>query len=320
MSNEENVNVSIAEVVATSPRIWKISGAGVFSEEQRDLFIKKNIVVVHGDTGKNQGENFISSIHAGDLFYLCHGNNIKLFGRFTTEKAAENNDMGEAGWYERSYEKLFDAVSDARYEGKRYYWSPSGNSTCWMVPEDELGMFEEQILQPYFGKKLIVEKSIIPSEENVNENVAEGVATSPRIWKFSHGTGVFSEEQRDLFIKKNIVVINGDTGKNQGENFISSIHAGDLFYLCHGNNIKLFGRFTTEKAVENNDMGEAGWYERSYEKLFDAVSGARYEGKRYYWSPSGNSTCWMVPEDELGMFEEKVLQPYFGKKLSDLEA
>ena len=127
MSNEANSNDNAAEVPTTTPRIWKISHGGEsfdsMTDDERTLFMTKNIVVVHGDTPAKasskitQGDNFIDGIKEGDFFYLCYGNNdinpIKLFGRFTTDTAVENNDKKMAGMKDlmRSYSILCLMIS-----------------------------------------------------------------------------------------------------------------------------------------------------------------------------------------------------------------
>ncbi|QAY80015.1 hypothetical protein ETR14_20690 [Sphingosinicella sp. BN140058] len=137
---------------AKSLKIWKLShgGQGNFTEEERQGFLASRIALMHQDTGKGQGEKF-SEKHAGELFFLCHGNSPQLIGQFTSETSP--SDKGE-GWLQRSYRILKSAQRTDRYTANSKLWSPQGNSTFWRVGEHDLPEFEETLLKPFFGMDL----------------------------------------------------------------------------------------------------------------------------------------------------------------------
>jgi len=135
--------------------IWKIShGRGDFDAEQRETYLKQHTVHVHKDTRRGQGKHFTNEMKEGDLFYLCHGNDggIRLFGRITS--AATPSSHAD-GFRQRSYEVIFPSVDTTKkYTGTKKGWAPNYNSTCMQVPDEDLGLFESDILVPFFNKRL----------------------------------------------------------------------------------------------------------------------------------------------------------------------
>jgi len=132
--------------------ICKLShGPAFFTVEELQQMLDKNIVVVHAETGKSQGRNFLEK-PIGTIFYLCHGNNVQLLGRL--KSAARASTKGE-GWLERDYEILNTSLLHERYTHNSKYWSPQGNSTFYEVKTRDLPEFEQTLLKPYFGIDLM---------------------------------------------------------------------------------------------------------------------------------------------------------------------
>jgi len=144
------------ETTGTRPLpIWKISHGKVdFSAEQRKTYLEKHTAHVHKDTKKGQGSLFANEMKEGDFFYLCHGNDdgIRVFGQITGP--AVPSPHGD-GWLQRSYDVVFEGVKpSAKYAGVKKGWTPNYNSTCVAVPNEEINLFESEILMPFFGKRL----------------------------------------------------------------------------------------------------------------------------------------------------------------------
>jgi 5-methylcytosine-specific restriction protein B len=141
------------------PRFWKLSqGAREF--ELKDIIesINSGLVYVHKDTkGKatsatTQAEDFIGA-SIGDYFYLTHGNEgIYLLGQFIGP-ANLFSKYGE-GWLEREFKFVFASNNSSKYTGEHKWWTPNDNSTFTRVPENEIELFEREILEPFFGVKL----------------------------------------------------------------------------------------------------------------------------------------------------------------------
>ena len=94
---------------------------------------------------------------------------------------------------------------------------------------------------------------------------------------------------------------------------------GDFFYLCHGNDdgIRVFGRMTGPAVPSPHGDG---WLQRSYDVVFEGVKpSAKYAGVQKGWTPNYNSTCMVVPNEEINLFESEILMPFFGKRLSDIQ-
>ncbi len=164
-------------------------------------------------------------------------------------------------------------------------------------------------------------------DELVSDN--EYTSNAPVIWKISHGTnstGV-SKELRDIFEKRKVVTMNRYTHPlatskiSQGESFMTEIKSGDYFYLCYGGEIVLFGQFLNDSAKLNPEITEQynddNWYEREYKLIAESKDRTRYNGIKKWWTPNHNSTCVKVTDNKL--FEELILQPYFGLTLEDLQ-
>ena len=150
----------------------------------------------------------------------------------------------------------------------------------------------------------------------------------PVIWKISHGTnqkGV-PEKLRSVLEKKQVVIVNQDTLPlasqkiSQGEAYMKEIKKGDYFYLCYASEIVLFGQFIEDEPVFNQEMIEAwndyDWYERKYKIIAMSKDRKKYNGEKKWWTSNYNSTCVKITDNEL--FEELILQPYFGLTLADL--
>jgi hypothetical protein len=143
----------------------------------------------------------------------------------------------------------------------------------------------------------------------------------PTFWKLSHGQNIFSYEEILDAINKRLVYVHKDTKPkgtstaSQGNNFIKA-SIGDYFYLTHGNQgIYLLGQFTGPANLFS-EHGE-GWIDRPYRSIKSAIKKDPYFGDHKWWSPNDNSTFMQVPESELAMFEEYILNPFFGVRLSD---
>lgn len=89
---------------------------------------------------------------------------------------------------------------------------------------------------------------------------------------------------------------------------------GDYFYLCHGNNIQLFGQ-----VISGLEKSNAKWVERRYRPIRSCqAKNSTYEGPKKYWAPNANSTSKLVPRSEFETFERLVLKPFFRLSLREL--
>ena len=143
-----------------------------------------------------------------------------------------------------------------------------------------------------------------------------------RIWKHSHGTsnlgsGSLNREERrkrrEDLKTRSILTLHRDTRKNQGKNFRLKMRPGDFFYLCYGNNLRLFGQI-----VSGLEKSGSKWVERRYGVIRDCPSESKYSGPQKYWTPNFNSTSTLVPQKELTVFEKLILTPFFSLRLTDL--
>ena len=142
-------------------------------------------------------------------------------------------------------------------------------------------------------------------------------ANMMRIWKVSHGSDIFSTEERAKYLENQLIVVASNTKKNQGKAFENEMSEGDWFYLCHGNSpgVVLLGRVTS--AASPCSKGNT-WLQRKYEVIRQLETGRRYTGDKMGWTPNFNSTCKQVPFNELKLFESALLMPFFELSLEAL--
>ena len=138
-----------------------------------------------------------------------------------------------------------------------------------------------------------------------------------RIWKHSHGTDAtgLPRLERESCRRRSVITIFRNTGKGQGEAFREKMFPGDFVYLCHGNDVQLFGQVTSDlKKLQSR------WVEREYLTIKLCQRNiSRFNGSRKWWTPNVNTTCARVPEDEFRLFERQILLPFFKLRISDLE-
>jgi len=134
------------------------------------------------------------------------------------------------------------------------------------------------------------------------------------VWKLSHGNGSFTKEEQLQYREQKLATIYGDTPKGQGKHF-AEVPVGTLFFLCNSNSPQLVGQFTSPALP--SPMGE-GWLQRSYRVLKLAERTDPYTNNSKGWSPRYNSTFSRVKEHDLVLFDQTLLQPYFGISLWQL--
>ena len=137
------------------PKFWKLSqGTEQFSPQDMLNSIDQRLVYVHKNTkakatsSTTQAQDFIDA-PVGDYFYLTHGNaGIYLLGQFTG--AANVFSARGHGWLDRPFRFIRASVSRDSYTGEHKWWSPNDNSTFTPVPDNELALFELNVLKPHF--------------------------------------------------------------------------------------------------------------------------------------------------------------------------
>lgn len=157
----------------------------------------------------------------------------------------------------------------------------------------------------------------------------ENISTETVIWKISHGTPQTSgitTEIRQILESKKVVIVNQLTDRlavqntPQGQVYMNEIKKGDYFYLCYAGEIVLFGQFISDDTQLNQEMVQEwnnyDWYERPYRLIARSLIHDKYTGQKKIWTSNYNSTCVKVTDNAL--FEELILQPYFGLRLADL--
>ena len=146
---------------------------------------------------------------------------------------------------------------------------------------------------------------------------------TPKFWKLSQGTNSFSTEDILRTLEQRLVYIHMTTkgkagaSRPQAEDFCEAA-IGDYFYLTHGNQgIYVLAQFS---GPANLFSAYEGWFDRPFRFIRPSVSIESYEGPDKWWAPNHNSTFIRIPDEELQMFEEHILVPYFNLQLQDFGA
>jgi hypothetical protein len=136
-----------------------------------------------------------------------------------------------------------------------------------------------------------------------------------RIWKHSHG--YFENDlDRTRYEQRQIITLHKNTRKGQAAAFKEEMLTGDFVYLCHGNKVQLLGQITSGLL-----KATARWPERKYRVVEKCQRrNSRFDGRQKKWTPNYNSTCALVPTNDLLDFEQSILLPFFGLRLTDLQA
>jgi hypothetical protein len=144
----------------------------------------------------------------------------------------------------------------------------------------------------------------------------------PTFWKLSMGNLIFGFDQILRCIHEGYVAMHKDTNPlgtsktSQALDFASA-KVGDYFYLTYGNEgVYMLGQFTEPVRLFN--LKENDWMERSF-KAVKFSDGRYYEGDQKWWTPNHNSTFCKVPQEELPLFEELILRPFFGLRIKDFK-
>ena len=130
-------------------------------------FNDKNLIAVHGDTpakgtsNQTQGDIF-KKMKIGDYFYLCRGNsNFEVIGKIIGDaEECEYENFGINGWLQRFYEIISNAENDDSYKDTQKWSTPNNNSTCIVIPDQELEDANKKIFIPFFNSQFEPKNSI----------------------------------------------------------------------------------------------------------------------------------------------------------------
>lgn len=225
--------------------------------------------------------------------------------------------------------KVFPILNNSHIEFRDWIGMPSDYPNCIkdfnqlkdLVDEKELGALD---LFAHNFKKY--------SGLNGGNNVLN--LNGNRLYKISHG--VFKKYK--WFKSTNIlsvldsnrwIMLGSDTGKGQAEEFRKNLQIGDYVYVCFGGD-ELYGvgKIVSDVETFNNQLEnkeeeaiiiDGEWIYREIELLYIPVNSSIIELKSdtRFFMPSGNSTFYEVPKDQLDYINEKIFIPKFNLKVVD---
>lgn len=133
-------------------------------------------ICLHEETGKGQGEAFRNA-EIGDYIFLCYGGDkLGCIGKIISDSDYIPEDKlnyvdKDEGWIYRTIEPLFSPVDEdiSDFKSERSFWMPSGNSTFYPIPSDDLDYANEKIFIPKYEVKIIDKHSEVSSNSNDNK-------------------------------------------------------------------------------------------------------------------------------------------------------
>ncbi len=264
------------------PRFWKIShGTDCITQAEANAFEERHGIVVNkntasiGKTKVSQGDDFMETMKKGDFFYLCRGNSIRLLGCIDSDEVKENQEK-QGDWCERSYTVIAESHDTSAYTKEKKWWTPNANSTCIVVPDSELQLFEDYILKPYFD--MTTDKLLKKDEKEVHY---WWLNANPKIWSFSN-ISVGEEQSYTMY---------NDSGNKRRifQNFLDA-KVGDIIIGYESYPVKqivAIGRITAEQDGKKIyfEKVEGLTYPIDYETL---KSCPELEHMEYFVNPQGS--------------------------------
>lgn len=188
-------------------------------------------------------------------------------------------------------------VENARYWPVMYVGKPAGKDNqgayVWKL-RDELSQALDQI-----------DLSGIPLYAD-----QDAAQSSIRIWKYEEDQNDYNNLSKDVL------------NDQQAEQFRKGIKDGDYFFLCSKGKVKLLGRFAGDRAkLQTNiecPVEGMGWFSREYSVLAMPIKEEPYDGQQKAWTPNYDSTCVLVPQEDMELCEQLILIPYFDLTISSL--
>lgn len=187
----------------------------------------------------------------------------------------------------------------------------------------------QQLLE--LGKDFVSESSAFFEKHTQAIKDDNGIVSAPliigssgrKIYKLSHGTDYFTEEEIQNCIKEEVAVIHKDVAalaklkETQFETF-KKARRGDFFYICYGNNeLLLIGEFIddkTEKYITSDFNEDDDWRQRKYKLITVAKKREHYTGDQRWWTPDFTSTFVEITRKpgDLEVANKILFEPYFG--------
>lgn len=248
---------------------------------------------------------------------------IDLCSRFEKENVPFIRSGVYSPWLHYIKPEIFPLVNHSNDNFRRWLGVPLDYPSCIRdfnqlkktVSEDDLGMFDS-----------ITHHLVFPP---VDKNLRIG---DRKLFKMSHGVFLDDKNFKNAGIlkileKNNWIAIGDDTGANQFEVFKGDDRIGDFVYVCYGGKkVHVIGRIKSEirsldDALKGKLKSNEKWSYREIDPLFSAkkkdIEGLKNNKKNHM--PSGNSTFWEVPRDQIDFFNQKIARPNFGVSVLIIE-
>ncbi len=148
-----------------------------------EMFEKNNLIVMHEDTGLNQGYVFTHEVKIGDFVYLTYGQpRLSFLARIISEYSQITDEMDidlDKGWVCRKVEILKEPkINNTTDLKEKYAWLPSGNTTFWEIKD--INLANQLLFTKYYNVKIIdSSKKMDPQEEKENSMENKELPISP---------------------------------------------------------------------------------------------------------------------------------------------
>ncbi|EOA8958137.1 McrB family protein [Vibrio harveyi] len=208
--------------------------------------------------------------------------------------------LKQDGYYEKDFHHFVE-IEGNLYPAKRLY------SVIFDVHHSKCHTSDAERFFEKYGYKL------------VNKDPLQAI---PSIWKVSHGFNEISESVSQWLDENNYLAVHSETAKSQGSRFIKEVKVGDIVSLSRSGYLKALVRVSGEVLFDDESPLDSGWAFRKYELVRSLPELQKYSGPSKGWAPNYNSTLAKVyqQKQDLNLFEESILQPYYSMTLDELRA
>ncbi|HRR40601.1 MAG TPA: AAA family ATPase, partial [Syntrophales bacterium] len=245
------------------------------------------------------------------------------------------SDLSAQGW-KKGIIPREKVTLDGEDEKDEFKWSFCTSSFFYKIysidelPDDETLKTDIRVLNN--GWKAVV-GSQTPDEfrkkwDDAYKYISDVYGPEFRIWKMSLGPKWFTSTAFRDFMDKNKVSMGPDTPPVAGKEdqigpFQAPDRMWDVVFICHGNQeVSRIALFAPEDCFEDTDDLVNGdvWIARHTITIADAQHNGRFENEqeKKRWYPNAITTFIEVKERDKSIFEDKILQPFFGMSFETL--
>jgi hypothetical protein len=248
---------------------FKISH-GIFKKEYKNTGIvevleENNWICMSKYTGHSQGDNFDNYSKIGDFVYVCYGgDDLYCLGKILSDSKKLDEPTSELidgsdDWIYKEIEPIFFPITSSIREFKKDTrgFMPSGNTTFYQVPNNELDFLNNAIFIPKWNVEIVNENNEIPYSDS------------------------FIGETTDQIIKPLNMILYGPPGT--GKTYHTINKALEILNIdCNGKSRSEIKRIYDQKVTDGQIVFTTFHQSMSYEDFVEGIKPETKEGRITY--------------------------------------